>query len=157
MLAGDRQDAGAAAAVQLDQVGQGVHRRREASADEIDVQLREHFDDNWHVAFGTQYRHSDAWTLNAGVAYDSAFQDNARIAVALPANAAWRFGIGGQKQESPAFRWGWSLAYVHGGDMNVDLRGNVPVAIGGRGDLVGSFDNASTVFLAASLRRTFDQ
>jgi long-chain fatty acid transport protein len=115
------------------------------------------FDDTWHVAVGTQFRYSDAWTFNAGVAYDSAFQDNARVAVALPANAVWRFGIGGQKQESPAFRWGWSLAYVHGGDMNVDLRGNVPVAIGGRGDLVGSFDDASTVFLAASLSWKFDK
>jgi hypothetical protein len=41
--------------------------------------------------------------------------------------------------------------------MNVDLRRNVPVAIGGRGDLVGSFDDASTVFLAASLSWTFDR
>ena len=31
-------------------------------------------------------------------------------AVALPVNAVWRFGIGGEKQESPTFQWGWSLA-----------------------------------------------
>lgn len=127
------------------------------SNDPVGLTSNLEFKDTWHVAAGAQYRHSDAWTLTAGVAYDSAFQDNAHVAVALPANAAWRFGVGGQKQESPAFRWGWSLEYVHGGDMNVDLRGNVPVAIGGRGDVVGSFDNASILFLAASLSWKFDR
>lgn len=127
------------------------------SNDPVGLTSNLEFKDTWHVAAGAQYRHSDAWTLTAGVAYDSAFQDNAHVAVALPANAAWRFGVGGQKQESPAFRWGWSLEYVHGGGMNVDLRGNVPVAIGGRGDVVGSFDNASILFLAASLSWKFDR
>jgi len=61
------------------------------------------------------------------------------------------------KSRSPAFRRGWRLEYVHGAGMDVGLRGNVPVAIDGRGEPVGSFDNASTVFVAASLNRTFDR
>ena len=45
------------------------------------------FKDTWHVAGGVQYRLSDAWLLNGGVAYDSGFQDNNAVALALPANA----------------------------------------------------------------------
>ena len=59
------------------------------------------FKDTWHVAGGVQYKASDAWLLNSGIAYDSGFQDNDRVALAVPANAAWRFGIGGQKEQSP--------------------------------------------------------
>jgi long-chain fatty acid transport protein len=61
------------------------------------------FKDTWHVAVGAQYRLSEAYLFNGGVAFHSGFQDNTSVALALPANAAWRSGIGGQKQESPTF------------------------------------------------------
>jgi hypothetical protein len=63
------------------------------------------FKDTWHVAVGAQYKLSEAYLFNGGVAYDSGFQDNNSVAMALPANAAWRFGIGGEKQESPMYNW----------------------------------------------------
>ena len=33
------------------------------------------FDDTWHFSGGLQYKLTDDWLLNTGVAYDSAFQD----------------------------------------------------------------------------------
>jgi len=61
------------------------------------------YKDTWHVAGGAQYRMSGPWLLNFAVAYDSAFQDSSNVSPMLPANAAWRFGIGAQKKESKNF------------------------------------------------------
>jgi long-chain fatty acid transport protein len=107
--------------------------------------------DTWHLAGGAQYRWSDSWPLNAGMACDSGFQSNASISLALPANAAWRFGIGGQKEVSSAFNWGWSLAYTTLGTLRSSASGSVPVPLGGRGDVVGSFDNVRIIFLALNV------
>jgi long-chain fatty acid transport protein len=108
------------------------------------------YKDTWHVAAGAQYKLSDTWLLNAGIAYDSGFQDNNSVSLALPANAAWRFGVGGQKEESRTFSWGWSVEYLYGGNLHTNVSGNAPVALGGRGDVVGSFSNVGIVFLAAN-------
>ena len=113
------------------------------------------YKDTWHVAAGAQYKLSDAWLLNAGVAYDSGFQDNNSVSLALPANAAWRFGVGGQKEESRTFSWGWSVEYLYGGNLHTNVSGNAPVALGGRGDVVGSFNNVGIVFLAANFSWKF--
>ena len=102
-----------------------------------------------------QYKWSDSWLLNAGIAYDSAFQDNDKVSLALPANAAWRFGIGGQKVESKTFNWGVSVEYIYGGSLHSNVVSSAPVAIGGRGDVVGSFNDASIVFLAANFNWKF--
>jgi len=113
------------------------------------------FNDTWSVAAGVQYRWSDAWLLNGGVAYDSGFQNSNRVALVLPANAAWRFGLGGQKEQSRTFTWGWSVAYLYGGDLHTNIAGSVPVVLGGRGDVVGSFNNVDLVFLAANFNWKF--
>jgi long-chain fatty acid transport protein len=121
----------------------------------IGLTTRLNFKDTWHLAGGAQYRFSDTYLLNAGVAYDSGFQDNNAVALALPANAAWRFGIGGQKEESKTFNWGWSLEYLYGGSLHANVTGSVPVALGGRGDVVGSFNRVEFLFLAANLNWKF--
>ena len=113
------------------------------------------FKDTWHFAGGVQYKASDTWLLNAGIAYDSGFQDSDNVALALPANAAWRFGIGGQKEESKTFDWGWSLEYLYGGNLHTNIVGSAPVALGGRGDVVGSFNDVGLVFLAANFNWKF--
>lgn len=113
------------------------------------------FDDTWHVALGTQYKVSEAWLLNAGVAYDSGFQDKNSVALVLPVNAAWRFGFGGQQRISERFNWGASVEYIYGGDLRTDITGSVPVAIGGRGDIVGAYNDNGFFFLAANLNWTF--
>jgi long-chain fatty acid transport protein len=121
-----------------------------SSDDPVSVTTDLSYKDTWHVAAGAQYRVSNRYLLMGGVAYDSAFQDNNQIPVALPANAQWRFGFGGQVAESKTFDWGWSVEYLYGGNLNTNVSGR-PVAIGGRGDLVGSFNHTGSLFLGANL------
>ncbi|NJN47427.1 MAG: hypothetical protein HC808_14200 [Candidatus Competibacteraceae bacterium] len=106
------------------------------------------FDETWHLALGAQYRLSDPWLLNFGIAYDSEFQDGSEVSPLLPVNSAWRFGIGAEQQVSQTLRWGFATEYLYGGTLDTDLQSAVPVALGGRGDVVGSFDNTGTLFLA---------
>jgi len=120
-----------------------------SSDDPVALTANRNYKDTWHVAAGAQYRMTDPYTLMFGIAYDSAFQDNNNIPVALPANAAWRFGIGGQKMESKTFNWGWSAEYLYGGNLHTNQSGR-PVVIGGRGDLVGSFNHVGSLFLGAN-------
>jgi long-chain fatty acid transport protein len=108
------------------------------------------YKDTWHFAVGAQHRLSDLWTLNFGIAYDSGFQDSGNISPALPANAAWRFGVGGQHQMSKTFSWGIAGEYAYGGTLDVNKQSAAPVALGGRGNLVGAYDNTGIFFIAAN-------
>jgi long-chain fatty acid transport protein len=85
--------------------------------------------------------------MKLGIAYDSGFQNGSNISPALPANWAWRFGAGAQNQVSKTFAWGLAAEYAYGGTLDINKHGNSPVALGGRGDLVGSFDSAGILFL----------
>jgi len=106
------------------------------------------FKDTWHVALGAQYRLSQPWLLNFGIAYDSDFQDGSQVSPLLPTNATWRFGFGAQNQLSKTMHWGVAAEYVYGGSLDTNLQTRVPVALGGRGDLAGSYDNLS-IFLVS--------
>jgi long-chain fatty acid transport protein len=108
------------------------------------------YKDTWHFAVGAQRRLSDPWTLNFGVAYDSGFQDSGNVSPMLPVNAAWRFGVGGQNHVSKTFSWGIAGEYAYGGTLDVNRQGSAPVALGGRGNLVGSFNNTGIFFIAAN-------
>lgn len=112
------------------------------------------FKDTWHVALGAQYQLDSPWRLNFGVAYDSEFQDNAKVSPMLPLNSAWRFGFGANKVESATFTWGLAAEYVYGGTLHVN-QSSTPVALGGRGDLIGSYQNVGIVFLAANFNWKF--
>ncbi|MEA3274401.1 MAG: outer membrane protein transport protein [Pseudomonadota bacterium] len=105
------------------------------------------FEDTWHVALGAQYRISDPWSLNFGIAYDSGFQSG-DVSPLLPINSAWRFGIGGQRQLSKTSYWGIAAEYLYGGTLDTNLQSDTPVALGGHGDLVGSYENTGTLFVA---------
>jgi long-chain fatty acid transport protein len=106
------------------------------------------FKDTWHFAAGAQYRISDPWLLNFGIAYDSAFQSG-NVSPLLPANSAWRFGVGAQHQAKKDFYWGFAAEYLYGGTLDVNLQSQAPVAAGGRGDLVGSYNSVGVLFLGA--------
>ena len=69
------------------------------------------FKDTWHFALGAQYRISEPWLLNFGIAYDSGFQDGSNVSPLLPVNSAWRFGVGAQHQLSETFFWGVATEY----------------------------------------------
>jgi long-chain fatty acid transport protein len=106
------------------------------------------FDDTWHVALGAQYRISPPWLLNFGIAYDSGFQSG-DVSPLMPVNSAWRFGVGAQQQLSKTAYWGFAAEYLYGGTLDTNLQSQVPVALGGRGNLVGSFNDTATIFLGA--------
>jgi len=101
------------------------------------------FKDTWHVAVGAQYRLSQPWTLNFGVAYDSGFQSG-DVSPLMPVNSAWRFGVGAQNQMSKTMHWGFAAEYIYGGTLDTNTQSQVPVALGGRGNLVGSYDSIGT-------------
>jgi long-chain fatty acid transport protein len=113
------------------------------------------YDDTWHAALGAQYRMTDAWMLNFGVAYDSKFQGGSTVSPMLPANDAWRFGAGVQNQYSKSFSWGFSTTYIYGGTLDVDKQSTAPVALGGRGDLVGSYPDVGMFFFAFNFNWKF--
>jgi long-chain fatty acid transport protein len=105
------------------------------------------FDDTWHVAMGAQYRPSDQWKVNVGLAYDSGFQDGNDVSPLFPVNSAWRLGAGGERQASESFKWGFTTALLYGGHIDVDKRSALPPLLGGRGNLVGGYDQTLSVLL----------
>ena len=105
------------------------------------------FKDTWHLAAGAQYRLSDPWLLNFGIAYDSEFQDGSDVSPLLPVNSAWRFGVGAEHHVSKNFFWGMAAEYLYGGTLDTNLHSTRPVELGGRGDVVGSFNDIGTLFL----------
>jgi long-chain fatty acid transport protein len=107
------------------------------------------FDDTWHFAFGAQYRLSDPWLLNFGIAYDTGLQDSSNVSPLLPINSAWRFGVGGQQRLSKGSFWGLAAEYLYGGTLDTSLQSELPVELGGRGNLEGSYENTGILFVAA--------
>jgi len=114
------------------------------------------FKNTWHAALGAQYQLSAPWRVNFGVAHDSNFQPNgSTVSPSLPVGSAWRFGIGAQNTLRKDFSWGVAAEYMRGGDLKVNQQGSVPVALGGRGNLVGEYDNINTFFLSANFNWKF--
>jgi long-chain fatty acid transport protein len=113
------------------------------------------FKDTWHVAVGGQYRPSSTWLVNFGAAYDSEFQDSGNVSPLVPSNSQWRFGLGAQSQSTKTFNWGVAAEYVYLGNTSVDRRSALPVALGGRGDLIGTFDHSSMTFISANFNWKF--
>jgi long-chain fatty acid transport protein len=113
------------------------------------------YNDTWHGALGLQRQMSTAWRVDLGVGYDSGFQQDGEISPALPANAAWRFGCGVKNQHSPGFGWGLGVEYAYGGTLEVEKASSAPIALGGRGDLVGTFDQTGMLFFAGNVEWRF--
>jgi len=129
---------------EFDAVDIGIEDTRDPTSLTTDLD----FKDTWHAALGAQYRLDPAMTINFGVAYDSNFQDSDDVSPILPTNQAWRFGAGMQSQPQKDFEWGLAAEYLYGGNQDVNQKGK-PVPLGGRGDLVGSYD-PSIFFVSAN-------
>jgi len=70
--------------------------------------------DTWHTALGVQYRPTDIWRLNAGVAFDSTpYQDQGNVAMTVPTGDEWRFATGAQYQLTQASNIGFAVEYLH--------------------------------------------
>jgi long-chain fatty acid transport protein len=109
------------------------------------------FDDTWHLALGAQLRPAPAWRIDAGVAYDSSFQGSSNVSPMLPVDAAWRFGAGVRREASARVGWGVAAEYAYGGTLGVDRRSTLPPALGGRGDLSGSYADVGSFFLTVNV------
>jgi long-chain fatty acid transport protein len=105
------------------------------------------FDDTWHVALGAQRSLDSEWTMNFGIAYDSGFQDGSDVSPLFPVNSAWRFGAGAERQVRSSYKWGFTGELLYGGTMDVNKTSQLPPALGGRGDLVGSYDDTMSFVL----------
>lgn len=125
------------------------------SSDPTSLTTESTFKDTWHGSAGLQYKLSETLRLAFGVGYDSGFQEENNISLALPANAAWRFGLGLRNPVQRGFGWGVGVEYAYGGTLDVAKQSTAPVALGGRGDLVGAFEQTGIVFISASLEWRF--
>ncbi|WP_422731064.1 OmpP1/FadL family transporter [Leclercia pneumoniae] len=70
--------------------------------------------DTWHTALGVQYRPTEQWRLNAGVAYDSSiYKSQDDVSLSLPTGDEWRFATGAQYQVTPQSNVGFAVSYLH--------------------------------------------
>lgn len=63
--------------------------------------------------------------------------------------------MGGQQQLSKTSYWGVAVEYLYGGTLDMNLQSTLPVELGGRGNVVGSYDNTGIFFLAAYYNWSF--
>ena len=56
-------------------------------------------------------------------------------------------GGGGERQASESFKWRFTTALLYSGNVDVDKCSTLPPAFGGRGNLVGSYDQSLAVVL----------
>ncbi|EBY6851868.1 fatty acid transporter [Salmonella enterica subsp. enterica] len=70
--------------------------------------------DSWHAALGVQYRPTEQWRLNAGVAFDSTiYQSQSDVSLSLPTGDEWRFATGAQYQMTLQSNIGFAVSYLH--------------------------------------------
>jgi long-chain fatty acid transport protein len=79
-----------------------------------DVDRKNRLKDSWHTALGVQYRPTEQWRVNAGVAFDSTiYKSQSDIALSLPTGDEWRFATGAQYQVTPQSNIGFAVSYLH--------------------------------------------
>lgn len=70
--------------------------------------------DSWHTALGLQYRPTELWRINAGVAFDSTvYKTQNDVALSLPTGDEWRFATGAQYQITPQSNIGFAVSYLN--------------------------------------------
>lgn len=79
-----------------------------------DLDKKNRLKDSWHTALGGQYRPTEQWRLNAGVAFDSTIYESQNdVSLALPTGDEWRFATGAQYQVTPQSNIGFAVSYLH--------------------------------------------
>lgn len=79
-----------------------------------DIDKSNRLKDSWHTALGVQYRPTEQWRLNAGVAFDSSiYETQSDVALTLPTGDEWRFATGAQYQVTPQSNIGFAVSYLH--------------------------------------------
>ena len=101
--------------------------------------------DTWHLALGTQFRATEAWTFNTGVAFDSSFYRNQNDAsMTMPSGDTWRWGVGTRYQLDNSSSIGAAFEYAHIDSSQVSS----PL-------LKGGYSNPALYFFGVNYNRTF--
>jgi long-chain fatty acid transport protein len=101
--------------------------------------------DTWHVALGTQFRPTDDWTFNTGVAFDSSFYRNQNdTSLTMPSGNTWRWGVGARYQLDAESSIGaaFEYAYIESSRVASPL-------------LQGEYQHPSLYFFALNYNRNF--
>lgn len=102
--------------------------------------------DTWHTALGVQYRPTEQWRVNAGVAFDSSiYESQSDVALSLPTGDEWRFATGAQYQVTPQSNVGFAVSYLHMQSSRVQSREL----------LKGSYDNPYLWFASVNYSYQF--
>lgn len=111
-----------------------------------DIDKQSRLKDSWHTALGVQFRPTEQWRLNAGVAYDSTvYRSQSDVALTLPTGDEWRFATGAQYQVTPQSNVGFAVSYLHMQSSHVQT----PQA------LKGSYDNPYLWFASVNYSYQF--
>lgn len=79
-----------------------------------DANRKNRLKDSWHTALGLQYRPTELWRINAGVAFDSTvYKSQNDVALSLPTGDEWRFATGAQYQITPQSNIGFAVSYLN--------------------------------------------
>lgn len=128
-------------------VGLEVHDPNQLSAS-----VNRKYRDTWHAALGLRHRLDSGalqgWSLSTGIAYDSsAVRDRDRTADFVT-DAAWRFGLGAQKELCPGTTLDIGYTLVWMGDIPIDQQGRPPFSP----RLQGEYKDSALHFFGASVQ-----
>lgn len=101
--------------------------------------------DTWHLALGTQFRATEEWTFNTGVAFDSSFYRNQNdTSLTMPSGDTWRWGVGTRYQLDKTSSIGAAFEYAHIDSSHVSS----PLPEGG-------YDTPALYFFGVNYNRSF--
>ena len=114
------------------------------------------FKDTWHVAGGAQYRMSGPlvaeFRRRRTIPSSRTIRTSRRCCPQTPHGAS---ASARRRRKNRTFNWGLSAEYAYGGTLDVNRSSDAPVALGGRGNLVGSYNNAGVLFLSSNFNWKF--
>lgn len=76
--------------------------------------------DTWHASTGLKYQHSDAWTWQVGVAYDSSPVDSVDRVASLPVDEQLRIATGFTWTRNERWRFGGFVEYIDLGSAKLE-------------------------------------
>lgn len=101
--------------------------------------------DTWHLALGTQFRATERWTFNTGMAFDSSFyRKQSDTSLTMPSGDTWRWGVGSRYQFDHASSFGVAFEYAHIDSSHV----STPL-------LAGDYKTPALYFFGVNYNRAF--
>ncbi|MGD9591615.1 MAG: OmpP1/FadL family transporter [Candidatus Berkiella sp.] len=116
-----------------------------SSINPVSLTINKNYKDTWHVAAGIQHWLNERCLFNAGIGYDSRFQNPVDIPASTPVNSAWRYAIGTHFSANKQIDMGVALEYIYGGTLDVNHNGAIT------GVYTGEFKHVGVYFLALNL------